>query len=935
MLQNGSHAPVQYASTSADGAPVSSCIPSDAERERLHLRQELYFGRRAFKLNPTLATHESIQWLNGQVKKALHNLRMKWDPAYFLSETGRRPWTRKIRWETLKKGYDAQNPRTVLAHVLCCWDYWLTVTHKPKKCDRRYAMALILARRVLRGWRLWTVREQLLAPTWQQIRLNARLLPPLPTPPTPTRPRTSPTTSESHADYYYGRSPWRSHLSGHWGNAESVELTSNYDQWRSAQDSLLQDFDRLHPGRVWLRSWHTVDSPISRSHCPTVLWYDFSPSRSTTPPFGQMLMRDRYSRPPIKLRYVICHYGQPFSWHWIEAAPTSGPTHYFQPHGPATEWQETVLFTTVGSSPGPSAAAVHSFNTSPTHPKPFTTMVSVTHAAGESAEYYSSKEVEVADFPGAEELTSCTQSSVESALEPEVCPPLLACTQESILPQTQYFAVPDDLYSSEADEAEEFSVSEGVVARLSHREWRVLRHAMYRWQDLTFEPHLFPKLSVGPLCFDVDWDTDDSGEDSPHPSTQDSQLSSASDFDNSFIGEGSEWYEDSEMLCPDFSDDIFENDYDEHILDWPDYLAREAFRDTLPSHCARRPWRTDCTVSVDEADMADTWELPPLTASDCAGELDMIRYTISLSKMRFEEDAAAAVLSERCASLAGQLDRARFASQMTAVKDYWDNRRSSLRRRHTSKESPAKCPTKRGRRQHQRDLRKARAHRRTDRTGVSRPAQPVAQPRPAFSFAPPTAPTIPQAATRGVFVFGDTARANLSTHGSANLSDALRAPGRDTGAKPVLTASPVDPKSHPARCKQSGVILSSGALLPDKVSDPPCQVEDSQADDSEQASDASTVPMLVTLLSLICGFGPALPRRRRKTRVCRSSWLVPQSFVIDTDLGKHCQDLRRHLPRCTRALMRALGRSRWLNGLCRGLHRGCTDGTGPRPSVEP
>ena len=322
-----------------------------------------------------------------------------------------------MRWETLKKGYDAQNPRTVLAHVFDCWDHWLKVTHKPKKCDRRYAMALILARRVLRGWRLWTVREQLLAPTWQQIRLNARLLPSRPTPPTPTRPRTSPTTSESRADYYYGRSPWRSHLSGHWGNAESVELTSNYDQWRSAQDSLLQDFDRLHPGRVWLRSWHTVDFPISLSHCPTVLWYDFLPSRSTTPPFGQMLKRDRYSRPPIKFRYVICHYGQPFSWHWIESAPTSGPTHYFQPHGPATEWQETVLFTTVGSSPGPSTAAVHSFNTSPTHPKPFTTMVSVTPAAGESAEYYSSKEVEVADFPGAEELTSCTQSSVESALE--------------------------------------------------------------------------------------------------------------------------------------------------------------------------------------------------------------------------------------------------------------------------------------------------------------------------------------------------------------------------------------------------------------------------------------------------------------------------------------------------------------------------------------
>ena len=153
MPQSVLHASAHCSSTSADGAPVSSYITSDAERERLHLRQELYFGRRAFKLSPTLATHESIQWLNGQVKKALHNLRKKWDPAYFISKTGRRPWTMKIRWETLKKGYDAQNPRTVLAHVLYCWDHWLKVTHKPKKCDRRYAMALILARRVLRGWR--------------------------------------------------------------------------------------------------------------------------------------------------------------------------------------------------------------------------------------------------------------------------------------------------------------------------------------------------------------------------------------------------------------------------------------------------------------------------------------------------------------------------------------------------------------------------------------------------------------------------------------------------------------------------------------------------------------------------------------------------------------------------------------------------------------
>ena len=38
-----------------------------------------------------------------------------------------------------------------------------------------------------------------------------------------------------------------------------------------------------------------------------------------------------------------------------------------------------------------------------------------------------------------------TQSNVQAPV-PEVCPPLPVCTQASTLPQTQYFAVPDDLY---------------------------------------------------------------------------------------------------------------------------------------------------------------------------------------------------------------------------------------------------------------------------------------------------------------------------------------------------------------------------------------------------------------------------------------------------------------------------------------------------------
>jgi hypothetical protein len=54
------------------------------------------------------------------------------------------------------------------------------------------------------------------------------------------------------ATYYYGASPWVTSLQEH---EERAQVTSSYNQWRSAQDSLLQEFDRLHPGRVRLRMW--------------------------------------------------------------------------------------------------------------------------------------------------------------------------------------------------------------------------------------------------------------------------------------------------------------------------------------------------------------------------------------------------------------------------------------------------------------------------------------------------------------------------------------------------------------------------------------------------------------------------------------------------------------------------------------------------------
>ena len=134
MPRNVSH--IGYAIERAgDTSTARSYRTSFAERERLHLRQEFYFGRRASKLNSTVATQGPLGWIKFQAGVALGRARTKRDPAYFTARTGRRPWAKPWYWEKLKSssGYDAQKPRTVLAHVLYCWDFWLEVTHRPKK----------------------------------------------------------------------------------------------------------------------------------------------------------------------------------------------------------------------------------------------------------------------------------------------------------------------------------------------------------------------------------------------------------------------------------------------------------------------------------------------------------------------------------------------------------------------------------------------------------------------------------------------------------------------------------------------------------------------------------------------------------------------------------------------------------------------------------
>jgi hypothetical protein len=170
-------------------------------------------------------------------------------------------------------------------------------------------------------------------------------------------------------------------------------------------------------------------------------------------------------------------------------------------------------------------------------------------------------------------------------------------------------------------------------------------------------------------------------------------------------------------------------------------------------------------------------------------------------------------------------------------------------------------------------------------------------------------------------------------HRSANLSIDPRSHGGATGDRPKVTTQSDRSKLRRARYKLDCCGASLGLLQPDTLL---CPMDDSSVEDSEQASAASTVPLLVTLLALLRGSRPDLPRhRRRKVRDCKSNWQLPQFSTTDTDFGKHLRQPRVLSLRCTRAHMKALGRSRWLNGLCRCLHSGCTNGTGPRPSIEP
>jgi hypothetical protein len=92
--------------------------------------------------------------------------------------------------------------------------------------------------------------------------------------------------------------------------------------------------------------------------------------------------------------------------------------------------------------------------------------------------------------------------------------------------------------------------------------------------------------------------------------------------------------------------------------------------------------------------------------------------------------------------------------------------------------------------------------------------------------------------------------------------------------------------------------------------------DDSSADDS--ASAASTTQLFVTIFALVRGLRSSVPlvwsrkvrSSKRRTAHWQSTQLLPDGLAI----GRNYRHPRQHRSRCTRALMKTLGRSRWLNG---------------------
>ncbi len=117
----------------------------------------------------------------------------------------------QLRWHSLWQsykmhtGYDAASPRSVLRHAWRAWSFWREMHGGPKGYQQFHASASTLARRALRGWRRWTIRTRLPAPSWQRCRIRPQWLPPLPAGKAPARLQPRPALSY----LTFGRKFWK------------------------------------------------------------------------------------------------------------------------------------------------------------------------------------------------------------------------------------------------------------------------------------------------------------------------------------------------------------------------------------------------------------------------------------------------------------------------------------------------------------------------------------------------------------------------------------------------------------------------------------------------------------------------------------------------------------------------------------------------------
>ena len=263
---------------------------------------------------------------------------------------------RQPRWHSLWQsykmdtGYDATNPRSVLRHAWSAWSFWREMHGGPKAYQQFHASASTLARRALRGWRRWTIRTRLSAPSWQRCRIKPQQLPPLPARKAPARLQSRPALSYLE----YGRKFWK--------NRETYQQTVSrehhsklHNEWLATHHARLQEPFTLAPDRPWLRSWRSSKSSNIMTETRYRIWEElqsrplqisFYHCDGRFPPAERRMYLSRNNcRLPPTARYVLCHYGQPHSWHEIRASVTSDDTRW-------TQWQESVISTTVGSCQG-------------------------------------------------------------------------------------------------------------------------------------------------------------------------------------------------------------------------------------------------------------------------------------------------------------------------------------------------------------------------------------------------------------------------------------------------------------------------------------------------------------------------------------------------------------------------------------------------------